>query len=76
MICISCLPTVADCGCFSLRQTHLAMIFGARLRSVSVVDAEIQKVEFLSSSLYISATATDKGVIQKSKDAAVIGLSV
>ena len=52
------------------------MIFKTRLRSVSAVVAEKQKVELLPFTICISATKTDKRVIRKSIDAAVIVLSV
>ena len=58
-------------------QDHIwDMIFETRLRSISAVVAEKQKVELLPFTICISATKTDKRVIQKSIDAAVIVLSV
>ena len=62
--------------CFSLSRSHLDKFFGTQERSVCVVVAEIQKVEFLSLRICISITTAHRGVIRKSIGAADTGLSV
>ena len=59
-----------------MKRSHSGRTFEKRLRAASAIVVKIQKVEFVQSSFFISATTTDKEVIAKSISTADTGLSV